>query len=128
MAYRMQYGFSENKTSAVLQHLKEGTTNVEHKRKDTTHLSSKRVGATSFMRQFFEDVCDRMPSGDMSERWHLPLCLSKKDVHGTYVNWCKGCGASDEDILSYSYFLDVWAKEYSHVITVSASAFQTCTT
>ncbi len=80
------------------------------------------------MRQFFEDVCDRMPSGDMSERWHLPICLSKKDVHGSYVSWCQAKGTPTDQILSYSYFLDVWAKEFEHVITVCASAFQTCTT
>ena len=101
---------------------------MEHARKAEKFISGKRGNAVSFMRQFFEDVCDRMPSGDMSERWHLPISLSKKDVHGTYVNWCKGFKESDDDIPSYSYFLDVWSKEFDHVITVCASAFQTCTT
>jgi hypothetical protein len=127
-AYRMQYGFSENKVTAAIKHVKGGTDQVEHARKDSRILTNKKVRATSFMRRFFDDVCDRMPTGDMSDRWHLPVCLSKKDVHASYVNWCKASGESDDGILSYSYFIDVWSKEFNHVITVCASAFQTCTT
>ncbi len=82
--------------------------------------------ALAWMKQHFQDFCDKSPMANRTVVWHLSPCNTKADIYRSYVEWCKDHDGTEEPV-SLTQFLTLWDEEFDYVKIPETKRFKECT-
>jgi len=77
------------------------------------------------MKEFFDDHCDKMPTSEGTQAWHLSPDTRKKDVWEMYVKWV-GDHPGAEPAVKCNSFTNLWASKFPHVTIPQRARFKQC--
>lgn len=77
------------------------------------------------MKEYFDDHCDKMPSSEGTQAWHLSPDTRKKDVYEMYVKWVEDHPGAARPI-TCSSFTSLWADRFPHVTIPQRARFKQC--
>ena len=98
-----------------------------HRNTGSVQLTLKRAEAVAFMTRHFTDHCEKMPNpAGCADAWHLPSTTTKEDVYKLYREFMLWQNADPAEIVSSSYFKDIWRQDFSHVTIPERSRFAQC--
>lgn len=99
-----------------------------HRNKGSVALTTKRSEAVAFMSSYFNDNCEKLPDpAGCTASWHLPSTTTKEDVYQLYREFYMTQGADPAELVSGSYFKDIWREDFPHVTIPERSRFKQCT-
>lgn len=81
--------------------------------------------AIAWMKEYFEDHCDKMPNAEGSQSWHLSPDTRKKDIHQLYVLWVEDHPGAFAAVQLQTFY-SLWADKFPHVTIPVRARFKQC--